>query len=598
MGRSATTLLVLFSLSALAEDPFARGIDAVPVKLTPTVGSGLTLDGADLPQVGSFRLMPLLDFNVGILALKAGNARLGDLLPFRTDLHILAAYQALNRLELAADLPVTLVNVSNFKLLNDQGFPQQAPRAFGLGALRAMGRFQIVRQSEIPIIGLAAIMEIRAPTGDGFSFMSDAGWVFAPRLAAERRFGPIRVLANGGWRFRTTPGRYLNLYVGHEFAMGAGVIFEAPDAWKFKRNEFLADLNVVTPAEAPFTFRDADALKTPFELMVGARTMFNEHWGLQVSVARGLGENGYGRETFRFSVGLRYEYVPILDADGDGVPDKVDGCPNVAADKTHDADGDGCPDEPEIKDRDGDGVPDLEDQCPDEKGPRELDGCPDKDQDQIPDVVDKCPDQPGPAELNGCPPPPEEEPVVLESERIRIRNQVLYEFGSAKIATQSYPLLDEVARVLDEHKDVGPVVIEGHTDNIGPRLFNIDLSKRRAKAVEDYLVQKGIDRGRLRSDGFGFDRPIAPNDTVLNRAKNRRTEFRLVDEIDVKPGYEPKPGSGVEKVPNETPAAKPATPAAKPATPPGPPPKAAAPVPAPKPATAAPPPAPSPAPKK
>ncbi len=551
VGRFLSVVVCLTAFTAVAaEDPFARGIDAVPVKLTPSSGSSLTVEGADLPQQGTFHLTPLLDFNFGILALKLGDQRLGDLLPFRADLHILASYQVLPRLEVAADLPFVVANVSNFKLLQDQGFPQGSPAPAGLGALRLQGRFQILRQSEIPILGLAAVMEVRAPTGDQFSFMSDRGFVFAPRLAAERRFGPVRILANAGWRFRTAAGRYLNLYVGNEFAMGGGVIIELPEVWKLKRPELLADLNIVTPAEAPFTFRDAEALKTPFELMIGARTMISENWGLMVAVGRGLGENGYGRETFRFVLGLRYEHAPFVDSDGDGVPDAIDKCPTVAEDKDGYQDADGCPEENADPDRDGDTVPDRIDSCPDQPGPQQYDGCPDRDGDQIPDNADKCPDQPGPAELDGCPPPPEEEPVVLESERIRIRNQVLYEFGSAKIDPQSFPLLDEVAKVLKANKDVGPVVIEGHTDNVGPRLFNIDLSKRRAKAVEDYLILKGIDKTRLRSDGFGFDRPIAPNDTPLNRAKNRRTEFRLVDEIDIKPGsIKTRPGGPIEVVP-------------------------------------------------
>ncbi len=552
MGRLFISIACLVALTAsAAEDPFARGIDVVPIKLTPSAGSSLTLEGADLPAVGSFRLTPVLDFNLGILSLKLGDERLGDLIPFRTDLHLMASYQLHSRVELAADLPIVLANVSNFGLLRDNGFTQDSPNVVGFGALRLLGRFQILRQTEVPIVGLAAIAEIRAPIGDAFSFMSDRGFVFAPRLAAERRFGPVRILANAGWRFRTAAGRYLNLYVGHEFAMGAGAIVELPDLGKLKRPEILGDLNIVTPAEAPFTFRDAEALKSPFELMIGARAMFTEHWGLVVAFGRGLGENGYGRETFRFIVGLRYEYEPVIDSDGDGVPDRIDRCPSAAEDKDGDRDTDGCPEDEVIEpDRDGDSLPDTVDSCPDQPGVVELDGCPDRDGDQLADLVDKCPDQPGPAELEGCPPAPDEAAVVLESERIRIRNQVLYEFGSDRIDKQSFPLLDEVARVLAANKDVGPVVIEGHTDNVGPRALNTDLSRRRAKAVEGYLITKGIDKERLRSDGFGFDRPIAPNDTPLNRARNRRTEFKLVDEINIKPGsIRTRPGGPIELVP-------------------------------------------------
>ena len=78
--------------------------------------------------------------------------------------------------------------------------------------------------------------------------------------------------------------------------------------------------------------------------------------------------------------------------------------------------------------------------------------------------------------------------------------------------------------------------------------YNLDLSNRRAKSVEDYLVGKGIDRKRLRSKGFSYDRPVATNDTPLGRAKNRRTDFRLIDEGDKgdkeQPAPDAKPAEG------------------------------------------------------
>jgi OOP family OmpA-OmpF porin len=532
--RSALILTVcLVSASALAQDeadPFARGIDLVPNKVTPTMNSGITLDGAETLYRGSWALQALFDFNWSLLALKSGDAYIGQLVPFRWTLNLMAAFQLHNRIEVAADLPITLYQVTNFGLMADQGFPQEEPKAAGLGALRFFGRVQILRQSEIPIVGLAALLEVRVPTGDQFSFLSDRGFVFAPRLAVERKFGPVRVLANVGWRLRTAPGRYLNLYVGQEFTLGGGVIGSLPDWKALTHTELIGELVVATPAEAPFTTAQAEALKTPFELLIGARTMVAEHWGVTLDFGKGLGEAGYGREAFRVIVGARYQHTAEPDLDGDGIPDRLDQCIDVPEDKDGFEDQDGCPEPGPDLDTDGDTVPDTADSCPTEPGVPQLDGCPDRDNDQIPDNVDKCPDEPGPADLQGCPPPPEEEEVVLESERIRINNQILFEFGSDKIDPRSFKLLDEVAAVLEKNKDVGPVIIEGHTDNVGSRAYNIDLSKRRAKAVENYLVTKGIAQKRLRSDGFGFDKPVAPNDTPLNRAKNRRTEFKVVDE--------------------------------------------------------------------
>lgn len=548
-GRTPTVrlpaLLMLLSTSAFAQSSgaFSRGIDLVPIKLTPGLESGLTLDSAELAAVGSWQLQAMLDFNIGILALKLGDQRLGDLMPFRSDLHLMGAWQVHPRIELSADLPITFLQLPNFDLLTQQGFTQQNPYDAGLGAPRLIGRFQLLHQDEYKwaILGLAATMEVRVPLGDKFSFLSDRGFVFAPRLAVERSIGPVRILGNIGWRFRTAVGQYLNLYVGQEFTLGGGVIIALGRKLGPSKNlELLGDLNVATPAEAPFTLKDADSLKTPFELMIGARGTIGDHWRAQLSFGKGLGANGYGRETFRITLALSYVKLVEPDSDGDGIPDKVDGCPDVPEDKDGYQDEDGCPEENPVADRDGDGVPDINDLCPDTPGPAALQGCPDRDGDQIPDIQDKCPDEPGPPDREGCPPPPEEEDVVLESERIRINNQILFEFGSDRIDPQSFKLLDDVAVVLTKNKDVGPVLIEGHTDNIGPRSINLDLSRRRAKAVETYLVGKGIARERLRSDGFGFDRPIVPNDTPLNRAKNRRTEFKLVEESQNVEGRTPK----------------------------------------------------------
>ncbi len=531
---SLSLAVVLFATAASAQtiDPFtARGIDLVPFKFTPGMESGLTIEGGELQTSKSYFFQALLDFNVGILSAKNGTERLGDLIPFRADLHLMGAYQLHPRIEVAADLPITVGQIHNFSLLEQQGFSTKPPYAAGIGAPRILGRLQIIKQSEFPIVGLAAVLEVRIPIGDQFSFLSDRGFVFAPRLAVERIIGPVRLIGNIGWRLRTAAGRFINLYVAQEFTLSGGAIIDLPTFSRFQNNQLIAELNLATPAEAPFTFTEAEALKTPFELMIGARTQFFGNWGAQLAVGKGLGPNGYGRETIRFSLAVTYQHVAQPDDDNDGIPNNVDGCPDQAEDKDGIEDTDGCPEARE-PDRDGDGVPDKIDQCPDQVGLQELDGCPDKDGDQIPDNVDKCPDVAGPPDRQGCPPPEEEEEVVLESERIRINNQILFEFGSDRIDPRSFKLLDEVAVVLTKNPDVGPVLIEGHTDNVGSRDANMNLSKRRAGAVVKYLVGKGISAKRLRSEGYGFDKPIATNDTPLGRAKNRRTEFKLVEEVE------------------------------------------------------------------
>jgi outer membrane protein OmpA-like peptidoglycan-associated protein len=69
--------------------------------------------------------------------------------------------------------------------------------------------------------------------------------------------------------------------------------------------------------------------------------------------------------------------------------------------------------------------------------------------------------------------------------------------------------------------------IEGHTDNTGDKTKNLTLSQKRADAVKNYLVKKGIDASRLTAKGFGDTVPVADNKTADGRAKNRRVEFKV-----------------------------------------------------------------------
>ncbi|MEL6983502.1 MAG: OmpA family protein, partial [Actinomycetota bacterium] len=88
--------------------------------------------------------------------------------------------------------------------------------------------------------------------------------------------------------------------------------------------------------------------------------------------------------------------------------------------------------------------------------------------------------------------------------------------------------LDKVVAAMDAYP--GPVVdIVGHTDDVGDRSANVELSQRRAAAVEGYLTEQGVDANRLRSAGIGPDEPVDDNDTAEGRANNRRVELTALD---------------------------------------------------------------------
>lgn len=503
----ALTLGLLMGQAALADtSPFQRNFDAVPIKVTPDQDSAIAVAGAQLAEPGTYQLGLLFDFNDGVLALRSGSQQLGYLIPLRLDAHLMGAFQLTRRLELAVDLPFTLRQTNGFNLLAEQGLVEPGVSSAGVGDLRLLGRFDPLGRA-LPG-GILAVLtgELRAPTGDGQSFLGDRGWVLAPGVALERAFGPLRLLGNVGARFRLET-QYLNLYVGNELTAGLGAVLSLPPFWKLRDPKLIVETNLATPLSRPFAFHDSDSLRTAWDALVGLRAHLSPRWSAELDAGRGVTvDGGYGREALRVIGALRYTF-----GGGSAAPSAP-----VEAEA------------PDLQgpDRDHDGVPNEKDICPDRAGPSELDGCPDEDGDQVPDNEDKCPKEFGPAENDGCPETGPE--VELEANKIRIRGNILFETGQAKIQQQSYPLLDQVYALLKKHPEVGPVRVDGHTDNRGARGYNIDLSARRAHAVVVYLVKKGIAEKRLRAKGFGFDRPIASNDTPLGRAKNRRVEFTLI----------------------------------------------------------------------
>ena len=117
--------------------------------------------------------------------------------------------------------------------------------------------------------------------------------------------------------------------------------------------------------------------------------------------------------------------------------------------------------------------------------------------------------------------------IYLIRKRSRGTQDVLKDvFGKDVIKTESYPFLDELAGVLAKAKD-WKLLIVGHTDDVGSDAFNLDLSKRRANSVKNYLVSKGVVDAMVTTDGKGETMPLVPNDSAENRATNRRVAFTI-----------------------------------------------------------------------
>jgi outer membrane protein OmpA-like peptidoglycan-associated protein len=232
------------------------------------------------------------------------------------------------------------------------------------------------------------------------------------------------------------------------------------------------------------------------------------------------------------------------DTDGDGIKDDEDACPDVAGPLVNqgcpdtDNDGifdflDGCPEKYGPKenkgcpwpDTDNDGLLDKDDDCPYIAGPIKNNGCPyqDTDNDGVLDKDDDCPNTAGPSSNKGCP--------VIEKEIEEILktafNDLEFENGKDIIKITSFASLDELAEVLKKKPTWG-LQLAGHTDNVGDDQKNLILSKKRAEAVKNYMITKGIDTLRLNTLYFGESMPIAPNDTPEGRQKNRRVEMKII----------------------------------------------------------------------
>ncbi|MDL0432950.1 OmpA family protein [Marinobacter sp. TBZ242] len=100
---------------------------------------------------------------------------------------------------------------------------------------------------------------------------------------------------------------------------------------------------------------------------------------------------------------------------------------------------------------------------------------------------------------------------------------VLFATGSAQIQGGTNQNLEKLVTFLDQYPD-RQVLIEGHTDNVGSAMFNETLSRQRAESVRRFLTDRRINSDRLTVSGFGFDRPIASNDSAMGRQQNRRVE--------------------------------------------------------------------------
>jgi outer membrane protein OmpA-like peptidoglycan-associated protein len=120
--------------------------------------------------------------------------------------------------------------------------------------------------------------------------------------------------------------------------------------------------------------------------------------------------------------------------------------------------------------------------------------------------------------------------VIVAGREIKLKKQVHFQHDSAEILPDSQGIIEELAELMSKRPDIKNVEVQGHTDDTGAAAYNLRLSQSRAQAVVDAISSHGIDASRMTAKGYGQEKPLVPNTTEVNRAKNRRVQVMITEQ--------------------------------------------------------------------
>lgn len=527
--RRAFVASLVFAAPAAARAQVSTEFQLERFRLSTDRGGLFDVEWADVLAPRAWSLGLSLGWADDELVVEDDNGnRTGALVDHRLGGDLVGAFAITSWLQVGLDLPLIVNQNSDEPMQVSVG----SIDSFALGDLRVAPKLGLLRQSRHGI-SLAIIPGFSVPTATTTDFAGESGMTFAPELVVSRRFGAVRVGGNLGLRIRDDQ-MLADLDVDNEAFLRVGA------GYRIDKLELGVTTSVATATNNLFDRTN----QRHWELLGGAQ--YDVRDSVVAFGAFGLGlEQGFGTPDWRALLGVRYHIDPAPparppiaipddrvvvtpppaanDTDGDTLLDDEDACPAEAEDRDQFEDADGCID----PDNDRDGVVDAADRCPLEPGVASAAGCAesDRDGDTVIDRQDNCPDEAGEPKHAGCKTPQQ---VALTSGKLEILDLVYFQTSKAVILPKSYGLLDNVAAVLSAHTEITKLRVEGHTDDRGADQANLDLSRRRAEAVVAYLVNKGIAKERLEAEGLGETRPIAPNDSNDNRARNRRVEFVII----------------------------------------------------------------------
>ena len=395
-------------------------------------------------------------------------------------------------LEVGASLPFTIMNGSRGPdALGDPTNPND-DKLYRLDG-QGVGDFGLhlkARIARVGPVGFGALASVFVPTGASRDpFLGEAATTPQLMGIADATFGRLRLAVNGGIRLRRTttfmdmggadgaPATMGSITTSTALPVGVAAAYGVVP----EKIELVAEVFGAVPVGKHEGYQ-------PLEALGGVKVYLAKNSYLSLGAGRGLLPDRAGNPDFRAVIGIVFEPKPAQRV-STRIPDEV-----VAH----------VPPQPEEQlplDSDNDGIFDADDRCD-----------------------DKMEDYDGYEDDDGC---PERNLIVDTGGEFKPLRPIEFEFDKDVLRDSAYPILDEVVEALKDNPDITLVEVEGHTDEQGNDAYNLDLSNRRAATVMRYLIEKGIERTRLLSQGYGETNPVDPRHTQAAYEKNRRVAFSI-----------------------------------------------------------------------
>ena len=453
----------------------SKSFDIDHTQLALTRSAFIATEGGAAPLRWDYRVAIAYGFIQSPLVLERDGQRI-EVVSNRSTAQVQGAVQFGKWIGLGLALPL---------IVGDDG-SQDVTHGAALGDLRLVPRVELVHRGRF---GMAALLDLRLPTGARGRLVGEGMVVFEPRVALQVRLGMVDLGTNLGVRIRESRS-YLDLHVGNEafLTLAAAV---TPRPWISAVFEVHGD----TALSSHF----AASQRSPLELIAGVFGMWQS---LRAGVSAGFGVvEGFGAPRARVFGTIEYRsWTPpppppeVIVAAPPPRPKRP--APKPTPPPTMEFE----PEEPEVE--------------------------------PAPEISSTEPD------------------VAVHRGRIELADPIFFDNNRRRIRHRFFPELEQLARVLVRRRDFTTIWIEGHADDTGPERWNLLLSRNRSESVAQFLVAHGVAVSRLKPVGFGEAKPLVHSRRGEPNEKNRRVHFFTDSET---PKDLPLPGDGPVQVPSEEP---------------------------------------------